>query len=326
MTGYYLYLVSFLTSVGIFAVLALGLNIQWGFTGLFNVGIAGFFAVGAYTSAILTTPESSNHLGGFGLPILVGWVAAALASGVVAFLIGKVCLHLRSDYLAIGTIGIAEILRLIMKNEDWLTSGANGIDKIPSPFDGFGPVMTQSLYLALVLGVVVIVYVASEAQIRAPWGRMMRAIRDREVAAAAMGKDIDARRLEAFILGAMIMGLAGALQAHFFKFFAPESSDPMIATFLVWVMLILGGSGNNRGAILGALLVWAIWSATEFITQNLLPGEYAITAAYFRMFLIGFVLQVILILRPEGILPEPEAQIRASGDDTQEQVRHSRID
>ncbi len=313
MTGYYLYLVSFFTSAGIFAVLTLGLNIQWGFTGLFNVGIAGFFAVGAYTSAILTTAANDNHLGGFALPFGVGWLSAMAASGVIAFLIGKVCLRLRSDYLAIGTIGIAEILRLVMKNEDWLTNGTNGIDKIPNPFDNFAPLLTQSLYLVLVVAVVGLVYIAIEAQVRAPWGRMMRAIRDREAAAAAMGKDIEARRLEAFVLGAMIMGLGGAMQAHYFKFFAPESSDPMIATFLVWVMLILGGSGNNRGAVLGAIIVWAVWSATEFVTQNLLPREYAITAAYFRMFLIGLMLQLILILRPEGILPEPTRADQSEG-------------
>ena len=308
-TGLLLYLVSLIAYGGIFAVLALGLNVQWGFTGLFNAGIAGFFAIGAYTSAILTTDPTPARLGGFALPVPLGWLAAMVAAGAVAWGIGRICLKLRSDYLAIGTIGIAEIIRLILKNEGWLTNGTRGINGLPRPFEGLSPELSQIAFMILVVCVVAVIYIALEMQINAPWGRMMRAIRDREVAAAAMGKDVARRRLEAFVLGAMIMGLGGAMQAHYTKFIGPESSDPMIATFLVWVMLILGGSGNNRGAILGAVVVWTIWSATELLTQRL-PTELALKAAYIRVFLIGLLLQFVLILRPEGLLPEPDRKTR----------------
>ena len=126
-TGIAAYAVFFITFVGIYAILTLGLNMQWGFMGMFNIGIAAFFAVGAYVQAILTTPDSPNWLGGFGLPFIVGLPVAMLFSGMLAFLIGLITLNLRADYLAIATIGIAEIVRLFLKNEDWLTYGVRGI-------------------------------------------------------------------------------------------------------------------------------------------------------------------------------------------------------
>lgn len=316
-TGLLLYGVSLVTYAGIFSVLTLGLNVQWGFTGLFNAGIAGFFAVGAYTSALLTAEASSAHVGGFELPIWLGWVCSMITAGLVAILIGKICLRLRSDYLAIGTIGIAEIIRLVLKNEGWLTNGTRGINGLPHPFDGVAnPELGQVYFMILVILVVMALYVALEVQMRAPWGRMMRAIRDQELAAAAMGKNIERRRLESFVLGAMIMGLGGAMMASFTKFIGPNSSDPLIATFLIWVMLILGGSGNNRGAILGALVIWTIWSVTELFTQRL-PTELAVKASYLRVFLIGLLLQIVLILRPEGMLPEPDysQKTKKSGSD-----------
>ncbi|SDR17098.1 branched-chain amino acid ABC transporter permease [Pseudovibrio sp. Tun.PSC04-5.I4] len=291
--------------IGIYSLLALGLNIQWGFSGLFNAGIAGFFAVGAYASAVLTSPESAVHVGGFNLPVVFGWVGAMIASGLIAWPIGKVCLRFRSDYLAIATIGVAEIIRLVVKSEGWMTGGARGVNKIPRPFGDLSYLYSQLAYLALVIAIVAIVYFAIERQISAPWGRMMRGIRDNEDAATAMGKDIKARRLEAFIFGAAIMGLGGALFAHFNRSITPEAIDPMIATFLIWIMLILGGSGNNRGALLGVAVVWIIWSASEFVTDQL-PTEYAIKAKYMRVFIIGLLLQLVLRFRPEGILPEPQ--------------------
>lgn len=290
--------------IGIYAILALGLNIQWGYSGLFNAGIAGFFAVGAYTSAILTSPYAEGRIGGFELPTLVGWVGAMVVAGLIAWPIGKVCLRFRSDYLAIASIGIAEIIRLVIKSEDVLTNGAKGINNIPRPFGDLPYVQSQIAYLAIVIVVLAVVYVAVERQYNAPWGRMMRAVRDNEVAATAMGKDIAFRRLQAFIFGSALMGLGGALFAHFSRSITPEAIDPMVATFLVWIMLILGGSGNNRGAILGAAVVWIIWSVSEIATDRL-PHEYAVQAKYIRVFLIGLMLQLVLRYRPEGLLPEP---------------------
>jgi len=290
--------------IGIYALLALGLNIQWGFAGLFNAGIAGFFAVGAYASAILTSPHADGRLGGFELPFYVGWIGSMIAAALIAWPIGKICLRFRSDYLAIASIGVAEIIRLVIKSEAELTNSARGITNIPRPFGDLPYVESQMAYLAIVALVLLVAYLMVERQFNAPWGRMMRAIRDNELAARAMGKNIEYRRLEAFIFGAALMGLGGALFAHFNRSITPEAIDPMVATFLVWIMLILGGSGNNRGAILGAAVVWTIWSVSEIATDQL-PQEYAVKAKYIRLFLIGLMLQLVLRFRPEGLLPEP---------------------
>ncbi|WP_346891905.1 branched-chain amino acid ABC transporter permease [uncultured Roseibium sp.] len=290
--------------IGIYALLALGLNIQWGFAGLFNAGIAGFFAVGAYASAILTSPHADGRLGGFELPFYVGWIGSMIAAALIAWPIGKICLRFRSDYLAIASIGVAEIIRLVIKSEAELTNSARGITSIPRPYGDLPYVESQMAYLAIVAIVLLGAYLLVERQFNAPWGRMMRAIRDNELAARAMGKNVEYRRLEAFIFGSALMGLGGALFAHFNRSITPEAIDPMVATFLVWIMLILGGSGNNRGAILGAAVVWTIWSVSEIATDQL-PQEYAVKAKYIRLFLIGLMLQLVLRFRPEGLLPEP---------------------
>jgi len=312
MEGLLMYLLSVLTMGGVFAILTLGLNVQWGFTGLFNAGIAGFFAIGAYASALLTSPDAPGLLGQVTLPVPAGLAAAALLSGFVAYFVGKLCLGLRGDYLAIATIGIAEIFRLVLKNEIWATNGARGISQIPKPFEHLPLPYSQLAFLGLILVIVGVIYVGMELAARSPWGRVMRAIRENDQAAQAAGKDVTRFRLQAFVLGAMIMGLGGAMQAHAFKFIGPEATEPLIAIFLVWVMLIAGGSGNNRGAILGAIAVWAIWSGTELITGKLIP-EWQIRASYARVFLIGLFLQIMLQKFPQGLIPErppklPEAE------------------
>ncbi|MBZ9538778.1 branched-chain amino acid ABC transporter permease [Modicisalibacter tunisiensis] len=309
LTGIASYLVSFLTFAGVYAVLALGLNMQWGFTGQFNIGIAGFFAVGAYTSAILTTPGSPAYLGGFGLPFLVGLGGAVIASALIGVIIGLITARLRTDYLAIASIGIAEMIRLFIKNEDWLSNGVRGIAGIPRPLQGT-PLDTPLGYLLVVVVFVVGVYFLVERAYASPWGRVLRAIRENEPATAAAGKDIANFRLQAFVLGSAIMGLGGGLYAHFFGFLSPEAFRPLYGTFIVWVMLIAGGSGNNRGAILGAVVVWGIWSVTELFT-DMLPAEHATQGAALRVLLIGVLLQVILVLRPQGLLPEKPPRLIA---------------
>jgi branched-chain amino acid transport system permease protein len=301
--GWMMYGLSLLTVGGIYAIIALGLNLQWGVTGLFNIGIAGFFAVGAYASAIMTTLSSTNHLGGYNLPIWVGLVASMVFSGLIAFLIGKICLRLRGDYLAISTIGLAEILRLILKNEMWLTSGPRGIPGIPRPFEQFEQPWSEFGFLFVVLAILGLLYIALERAIHSPWGRIMKAIRENEKAAASTGKNVEGLRLQAFVIGSIFMGLGGALLAHSMKFVGPSASDPLTTTFLAWVMLIIGGSGNNRGSILGAFLIWTVWSASELLS-GVLSFEWINRLSYFRVFLIGFILQVILQNRPEGIIPE----------------------
>lgn len=297
------YIVFFLTLAGIYAVLALGLNMQWGYTGMLNIGIGAFFAIGAYASAIATTGASADYLGGFGLPFLAGVFIAMLLAGVLAFLIGLITLNLRSDYLAIATIGIAEIVRLILKNEAWLTNGVRGIAGIPRPLSGLVEGADEILYLLLVLAFVGLIYLTNQRSYRSPWGRVLRGIRENEPAVMAAGKNVLSFRLQAFVLGSMAMGLAGALYAHFVTFISPEAFMPEFATFLIWVMLIAGGSGNNRGAMLGAFVIWAVWSGTEFLTTQL-PPEWITRAGALRVLLIGILLQVILILRPQGLLPE----------------------
>lgn len=341
--GYFLYALSLLTMGGIYAIFALGLNVQWGFAGLFNVGIVGFAAIGAYTYALLTTAESTFHLGGFGLPLPVGMFVAMLLSALVAALIGLICIRLRSDYLAIATIGIAEIIRLIFKNETEITNGPRGINKIPRAwehfseerfysswpmswfntpegwaafFDGLPNWWWQPFFAGTILLIMYVIYRMLERARKSPWGRMMTAIRENESAARASGKDVTRRRIEAFVIGAAIMGLAGALFAQHLRLIEPTNTfDAAKVTFLTWVMLIIGGSGNNRGAMLGAFLIWTIWSASELVITGAIdllsytfesfdPGALQTRAGFLRMMLIGLMMQVILQKYPGGILPE----------------------
>tara|TARA_Y100000590_G_scaffold93466_1_gene105923 strand:+ start:162 stop:1139 length:978 start_codon:yes stop_codon:yes gene_type:complete len=301
--GLFLYFVSLLTMGGIYSVIALGLNIQWGLTGLFNAGIAGFFAIGAYTSAILTSPVSSKHLGGFELPFVLGLCISMVVSGCIGYVVGRLCIRLRSDYLAIATIGVAEIFRLVLKNELWATNGPRGISTIPRPFENLNQPWSQVAFLLIVLLILVLVYVIIEKAQLSPWGRVMRAIRDNDSSAQAIGKNVDNYRLQAFVFGCAFMGLGGALTAHFFKFIGPEATEPFMATFLVWVMLIIGGSGNNLGAVVGAFLIWALFSATELFTTQL-PPDWAVRSTFLRIFLIGLVLQIVLQKFSMGIFPE----------------------
>jgi len=307
-SGLFTYLIFFLTVAGIYAILALGLNVQWGFTGQINIGVAAFFAIGAYTSAILTTGESPYHLGGFGLPFLVGAIGAMLTAGILAFFVGLITLNLRGDYLAIASIGIAEIVRLFLKNEGWLTNGVRGIPSIPKPLSGLTENGDSLLFLMIILVFVFFVYLALQRLYQSPWVRVLRAIRVNEDAVKAAGKNILRFRLEAFVLGAMIMGIGGSLYAHFTTFISPSAFDPMFGTFLVWVMLIAGGSGNNKGALLGAVIIWGVWSGTEIVTSRL-PELWVTRASAIRIFLVGALLEVILIFRPQGLLPEKPPEI-----------------
>ena len=302
--GLLFYLIAFFTMGGIYAVLCLALNMQWGFGGLFNAGIAGFYAVGAYTAAIVTSANSPSHVGGFDLPIVLGLLSAGLLSGLIGWGIARICVRLKADYLAMASIGIAEIIRLLVINEDWLTNGSLGISGIPRPLqDSFSGRQAEVVYVVFVWIIVAITYFVAQRLRISPWGRVMRAIRDNETAAASIGKNVQRFQTETFVVGAIFMGVAGALSAHYFKFFSPDATEPLLVTFLTWVMLIAGGSGNNRGAIAGALIIWAIWSLTEVLTSQL-PTEWATRSAYLRMLLIGLFLQVVLQKFRAGLLPE----------------------
>ncbi|GAI20706.1 unnamed protein product, partial [marine sediment metagenome] len=231
---------------------------------------------------------------------------------------------LKEDYLAIATIGIAEVIRLILKNEGWLSNTVWGIKHIPSPlhqpieagvssFLKGHPQLSPWLvhfvsnaynwfYLALVLVILGLLYWTSERSIRSPWGRVLRTIREDEAVAAVSGKNVFSFKLQSFVLGAMVMGMAGSLYAHYAKFIDASSFEPLYGTFFIWVMLIVGGSGNSKGAVLGAFVVWGIWAGTEFLTGPLaLSGTQA---GALRVIVVGVLLELTLLLRPQGILGE----------------------
>ena len=212
LSGWLSYGSFFLVFASSFAIIVLGLNLQWGFTGLFNVGVAGFVAVGAYTSAILTTPETADRFGGFGWPVAAGWLAAMATSGLAGLLVGAVALRLRDDYLAITTFGVAVTLQLVATNAQRLTGGPFGVQFIPKPLqDWLGTGLPWTLgYLALTLTLLAIVYLALERLVRSPWGRVLRAIREDEDAAASLGKRAFVFRLQSFVIGSALMGLGGA--------------------------------------------------------------------------------------------------------------------
>ncbi len=288
-----------------YAVMCLGLNVQWGQTGLFNVGIAGFVAIGAYTSAILTTPPGA-HLGGFGLPIAAGWLGAMLAAAAASAGVGALTLRLRADYLAITTFGIAVTVQLVCLNAVAMTGGPFGIGFIPRPFAGLAerPLLFNFAAFGLAVLVTALIYLALQRLTRSPWGRVLRAIRDDETAAAALGKNVTTFRLQAFALGGALMGLGGAMQAHAIGFIAPDDYLPAL-TFQVWTMLILGGSGSNAGAILGAIVIWALWSGSGALVTALFPADVQARAAAVQLVAIGVVLSGALVLRPRGLVGVP---------------------
>lgn len=304
----------FLVFASTFAIIVLGLNLQWGFTGLFNVGVAGFVAIGAYTSALLTTPEVAGRWGGFGLPVAIGWLAAMAMTGLAGLVVGALALRLRHDYLAITTFGIAVTIQLVANNATAITGGPFGVQFIPRPMQAWlGTGLPWTLaYLALALLLLGLVYVALEKLVRSPWGRVLRAIREDEDAAASLGKRPFVFRLQSFVLGSMLMGLGGAVYAHFVGYIAPEDFLPIL-TFQLWAMLIVGGSGNNRGAVLGAFVVWTFWAAAGSLLRGWIPQAEQARAAALQVVLIGVLIALMLVLRPRGLLGEQVAVSRHAG-------------
>ena len=304
-TGWLSYGSFFLVFASSFAIIVLGLNLQWGFTGLFNVGVAGFVALGAYTSALLTTPYTAGRLGGLGWPVAAGWLGAMGVTGLAGLVVGAVALRLRHDYLAITTFGIAVTIQLVANNATALTGGPFGVQFIPKPFQSWlGTGLPWTLaYLALSLSLLAIVYLALERLVRSPWGRVLRAIREDEAAAASLGKRPFLFRLQSFVIGSMLMGLGGAVYAHFVGFIAPEDFLPIL-TFQLWAMLIVGGSGNNRGAVLGAFVVWTFWASAGNLLRGWVPQAEQARAAALQVVLIGVLIACMLVLRPRGLLGE----------------------
>lgn len=333
------FLIFFVTTVAIFAIFALGLNVQWGYTGVFNFGVLAFFLVGAYTATLFAKPPASGgfttYVGGFGddldfvpfldseewMPFLLGTAAAGAFSGVLAFLVSIPALRLREDYLAIVTIGIAELLRRVTIEERDLVNGTRGIAAIPKPLEGL---VSAGDYRFIALGIAVIVlvlvYIALERGVRSPWGRVLRALREDELTTAASGKNVFAFKSQGFVLGAVIMGVGGAVFAYNRGAVSPDTFSHFFATFLFWVMLIVGGSGNNRGAILGAYIVWGFWTITTLLQTYDLPTAFETRIPFLRDFTIGLLIVTVLLLRPQGLIPEQrrvsiwvERQVRRVG-------------
>lgn len=393
------------------SIMALGVNLQWGFAGLFNVGIMGFVALGGLAAVLVGMPptegafaaggfgvigalvlgaltifatilvmrrmaagwrrslvvivilvagfflfralldpsveriESINpaetgYLGGLGLPVLLAWPVGGLFAAGAAWIIGKTALGLRSDYLAIATLGIAEIIIAVLKNEDWLSRGVKNVIGVPRPVPyeidlqnspafveraaGFGfnaveasTLWVKVLYIALFAIVLIVLMWMSQRALHSPWGRMLRAIRDNEVAAEAMGKDVTARHLQVFILGSAICGIAGAMMTTMDSQLTPGTYQPLRFTFLVWVMVIVGGSGNNFGAVLGGFLIWFLWVQVEpmgFWLMNLITSGMDLhsplrahlleSASHMRLLTMGLVLLLVLRFSPRGLIPE----------------------
>ncbi|MFP4042986.1 MAG: branched-chain amino acid ABC transporter permease [Rhodosalinus sp.] len=393
------------------AIMALGVNMQWGFAGLFNVGVMGFVALGGLAAVLVSMPPvpeawaaggpqivgallvgagvialaiflynrmrpgqlraftvfavvivgffvyrglfdpakqavesvdsaTTGYLGGLGLPIVLAWPVGGLLAAGAAWVIGKVALGLRSDYLAIATLGIAEIVIAILKNEDWLSRGVKNVIGLPRPVPrevdlrrdpafveqatnlGLDPGAASSItvklgYSVLFTVVLVFVLIAAQLALNSPWGRMMRAIRDNETAAEAMGKDVTGRHLQVFVLGSALLGLAGAMMTTLDGQLTPASYQPLRFTFLIWVMVIVGGSGNNLGAVLGGFLVWWLWVQVEPIGQGVmslitagmaedsaLRDHLMDSVAHMRLLTMGVIMLVMLRFAPRGLLPE----------------------
>jgi branched-chain amino acid transport system permease protein len=299
------YLIFFIIIVAILGTLTLGLNLQWGTTGVFNAGVVGFYAVGGYAYAILTSPPRPELIGNFELPWIVGIVGALAASAVSAIFVGLATVRLRGDYLAIATFGIAVTIQLIALNWESLTGGSLGLTSIHRPLSNqFATPFTYNLfYLGLTVGAGFLTYWGLERIVRSPWGRALKAIREDEDAAIALGKDANLLRLQAFVLGSTVMGLAGALYVGFIGFVSPFDFLP-ITTFQIWTMLIVGGSGNNRGALLGTLIVWGLWSASGTLMSKVVPAAYQTQGGAIQTILIGLVLVVTLLFRPRGLIGE----------------------
>jgi branched-chain amino acid transport system permease protein len=301
----------------VFAILALGFNLQWGYSGLFNAGIAGFFLIGAYTAAFASTPRTPpsigypGHLGGFDLPLPVGAVLAMVASGSVAALVALPTVRLRADYLAIATLAFAEVLRIFAINLESITAGTIGIPGLSPPivFDppnGFLNAMAKvGVSAAILLGLLLTLHFVAES----PWGRVLRAIRDDEEATMALGKNTFRYKLQVFAIGGALMGLAGWLFTVTINYLEPSGSFEPRVTFSVWVMVIVGGAGNLRGSIVGAFVIYGLeWLSVQL--KDFVPKQFGDTIFYTRLMVVGVLLILLIIYRPEGILREKKRILR----------------
>lgn len=294
MIEYLPYVITVLLIAAIYAIFSLGLNLEWGFTGLINFGHVAFFAIGAYTTVLLNLS---------GVPLLLSVIAGVALAGLCGGLLGIPTLKLREDYLAIVTIGFAEIIRFFLLNEEWLTRGPMGVHVFSRPFEELIPGDYNFFLFPFVLVVLVICYLLLEKLIKSPWGRVLKSIREDEDVPASLGKNVFSYKIQALVLGSMIAGLAGSLLAFYLQYINPRNFMP-IETFYAWIAVVLGGSGNNKGTILGALILWTFFSGTRF-AQGYLPFSPTQMGAL-RILFIGLLLIMIMMFKPEGLLGKKE--------------------
>jgi branched-chain amino acid transport system permease protein len=288
------YILFIATLGGLYGFLALSLNLIWGGTGMVNLGLAGFFALGAYASALLTTAG--------GAPILAGWALALLVGGVAGVVVTLSTTRLREDYLAIVTLGFAEVVRLVASNEIWLTRGTDGVSGIPGPFkSALGPDF-NAFYLAIVVALLLAVYWVMRRIDRSPYGRVLRAIREDAQVAQVAGKKVLRYKVEAFALSAAIAGLAGALYGHFTSYIAPDLFLPLITVY-IFLAVASGGVGRPSGALVGAYFVMVLLESARFVVE-LIPAVTAVQRAALKEMLIAVALILVLRLKPSGMLPE----------------------
>jgi neutral amino acid transport system permease protein len=305
------FLVLVATSVATYALFSLGLNLQWGFTGLINFGHVAFMAIGAYTTVLLSMA---------GVPIFLAAIVGAILAALLGLLIGLSTLRLREDYLAIVTIGVSELVRLVAQNEEWLTKGSFGVQGYPVPLAAlneewltkakFG-VQEEQLLLPSSVGLMILslltvalVFWLLERLVRSPWGRVLKAIREDEQIPKALGKNIFWYKLQSFMLGGAIAGIAGSFNAWYLTNVYPNNFEPLI-TFNAWTIVVLGGAGNNVGTIIGAILFSTYYEITRFVLPQIIPLDTARLAA-FRIMLIGLILIVLMMWRPQGMLGKKE--------------------
>lgn len=284
------YLVAVGIVVLIYALLAIGLNLQYGETGLINFGHVAFFALGAYTSALLSLR---------GWPLAVGFALGAVVAALAALPLGLAALRLREDYLAIVTLGFSETVRLVLQQEAWLTQGVQGLPGIPKLFGALGRGTSDLAVFVTLAAVVALAAWATLLLQRSPFGRLLRAVRDNEAAVIALGKDPARLKIQVFMFGAALAGVAGAFYAHFLSFISPEQFVPLV-TFYVWMSIILGGVGSVRGALAGTLLLVAFLEGSRFL-RDLLPGIAEVQMASVRLAVVGLAIILFVLYRPQGL-------------------------
>ena len=289
------YVLSLLAFAGIYSIMALGLNVIWGLAGLMNLGLAGFYAVGAYASALSVLR--------LGWPIGVGMTVGTLVSAALGAAVAVLTARLRGDYLAIVTLAFAEIVQLVASNEIWLTHGTDGISGVPGPWRAaLGPASFNAWYTALIWLAVIAVAALLARLSTAPFGRVLRGIREDETVVAVAGKRPLVFKVQAFTLSAAVLGLAGALYVHFNGYVAPDAFAPLLTLNIV-LALTAGGTGTMRGAILGSVGVVALTEGTRFLGA-VMPSLMPVQVASVRQAAIGAALILMLHWRPQGLVPE----------------------